>query len=174
MGGAGRDEEKSGDKERIFSFRNARNRWDPKNQRPELWNLYNTHLHAGESVRVFPLSNWTELDIWLYIHRERIPVPSLYLAAERPVVVRNRALILVDDERLPLHPGATPQMKHVRFRTLACFPLTGAISSLATTLEAVIAEMLQSRISEPPGRVSDHAAPTPTGKRKTEGYVRRR
>src|SRR3546814_5806649 len=142
--GARRYEERSRAKGRIFSFRNARHRWDPKNQRPELWNLYNTHLHAGESVRVFPLSNWTELDIWLYIHRERIPVPSLYLAAERPVVVRNGALILVDDERRPLHPGETPQMKHVRFRTLGCSPLTGALESRATTRSEEHTSELQS------------------------------
>src|SRR3546814_12083114 len=142
-------------KDRIFSFRNARHRWDPNNQRPDLWNLYNTHMHAGESVRVFPLSNWTELDIWLYIHRERIPVPSLYLAAERPVVVRNGALILVDAERLPLHPGETPQMKPVRFRTLGCYPLTGAIDSRATPFEDVLALLMQSPPPERQGRGAD-------------------
>src|SRR3546814_7129115 len=129
VGGARRDEEKSRAKERIFSFRNEQHRWDPKNQRPELWNLYNTRIHKGESVRVFPISNWTELDVWLYIFRESIPVPSLYFAKERPVVERDGALIMVDDERLPLRDGEKVQMRKVRFRTLGCYPLTGAIES---------------------------------------------
>jgi sulfate adenylyltransferase subunit 2 len=133
VGGARRDEEKSRAKERVFSFRNAQHRWDPRNQRPELWNLYNTRIHKGESVRVFPLSNWTELDVWLYILREDIPVPSLYFARERPVVEREGALIVVDDARLPLHPGEAPAMRKVRFRTLGCYPLTGAIESQANT-----------------------------------------
>src|SRR5690606_19990626 len=134
IGGARRDEEKSRAKERVFSFRSPRHRWDPKQQRPELWDVYNTHIHAGESVRVFPLSNWTELDVWLYIHRESIPVVPLYFAAERPVVERDGALILVDDERLPLRDGEVPRMRKVRFRTLGCYPLTGAIESEADTL----------------------------------------
>src|SRR5687768_14155675 len=134
IGGARRDEEKSRAKERIFSFRNAQHRWDPKSQRPELWNLYNTRIQNGESVRVFPISNWTELDIWLYIYREQIPVVPLYFAAERPVVERDGALILVDDERLPLREGERPQLRQVRFRTLGCYPLTGAIESQADTL----------------------------------------
>ena len=170
IGGARRDEEKSRAKERIFSFRSARHRWDPKNQRPELWNLYNTRVHKGESVRVFPISNWTELDVWLYIHREQIPVVPLYLAAERPVVERDGALIMVDDERLPLRPGEKPMMKRVRFRTLGCYPLTGAIESDATTLEAVIAEMLVSTTSERQGRVIDHDPAASMEKKKQEGY----
>src|SRR5690606_6196981 len=146
--GGRRDEEKSRAKERIFSFRSAQHRWDPKNQRPELWNLYNARIHKGESVRVFPLSNWTELDVWLYIFRENIPVPSLYFARERPIVERDGALIMVDDERLPLRPGEQPAMRKVRFRTLGCYPLTGAIESEADTLEAIIAEMLVATTSE--------------------------
>ena len=170
IGGARRDEEKSRAKERIFSFRSAQHRWDPKNQRPELWNLYNTRIHKGESVRVFPISNWTELDVWLYIYRENIPVPSLYLAAERPVVERDGALILVDDDRLPLREGETPAMKRVRFRTLGCYPLTGAIESEADTLEKVIAEMLVATTSERQGRVIDHDPSASMEKKKQEGY----
>lgn len=170
IGGARRDEEKSRAKERVFSFRNAQHRWDPKNQRPELWNLYNTRIHRGESVRVFPLSNWTELDVWLYIYRERIPVPSLYLAAERPVVERDGALIMVDDDRLPLRPGEVPQLRKVRFRTLGCYPLTGAIESDADTLEKVIAETLAATTSERQGRVIDHDPAASMEKKKQEGY----
>ncbi|WP_338038930.1 sulfate adenylyltransferase subunit CysD [Novilysobacter arseniciresistens] len=170
IGGARRDEEKSRAKERIFSFRNEQHRWDPKNQRPELWNLYNTRIHKGESVRVFPISNWTELDVWLYIFRENIPVPSLYFAKPRPVVEREGALIMVDDDRLPLRPGEKPQMKKVRFRTLGCYPLTGAIESDAETLEAIIAEMLVSTTSERQGRVIDHDPTASMEKKKQEGY----
>ncbi|MCC4609637.1 sulfate adenylyltransferase subunit CysD [Xanthomonas campestris] len=170
IGGARRDEEKSRAKERVFSFRNARHRWDPKNQRPELWNLYNARTRPGESVRVFPLSNWTELDIWLYIYREKIPVVPLYFAAPRPVVERDGALILVDDARLPLRPGETPQLRSVRFRTLGCYPLTGAIESSADTLEAVIAEMLVSTSSERQGRMIDHAPGASMEQKKLEGY----
>jgi sulfate adenylyltransferase subunit 2 len=170
FGGARRDEEKSRAKERIFSFRNAQHRWDPKNQRPELWSLYNTRIGKGESVRVFPLSNWTELDVWLYIHREKIPVPSLYLAAERPVVERDGALIMVDDERLPLRQGEKPQLRRVRFRTLGCYPLTGAIESDADTLDKVIAEMLVATTSERQGRVIDHDPTASMEKKKQEGY----
>ena len=170
IGGARRDEEKSRAKERIFSFRNAQHRWDPKNQRPELWSLYNTRIHKGESVRVFPISNWTELDVWLYIYRENIPVPSLYLAQERPVVERDGALILVDDERLPLREGETPAIKRVRFRTLGCYPLTGAIESDADTLEKIIAEMLVATSSERQGRVIDHDPTASMEKKKQEGY----
>ena len=170
VGGARRDEEKSRAKERVFSFRNAQHRWDPKNQRPELWSLYNTRTHKGESVRVFPLSNWTELDIWLYIFREKIPVPELYLAAQRPVVERDGALIMVDDDRLPLAPGETPVLRRVRFRTLGCYPLTGAVESDADTLELVIAEMLAARNSERQGRVIDHDPSASMEKKKQEGY----
>ena len=170
IGGARRDEEKSRAKERIFSFRSAQHRWDPKNQRPELWDIYNTRIQKGESVRVFPISNWTELDVWLYIYRENIPVPSLYLARERPVVERDGALIMVDDERLPLRPGETPMLKRVRFRTLGCYPLTGAIESDADTLEKVIAEMLVARNSERQGRVIDHDPTASMEKKKQEGY----
>ena len=170
IGGARRDEEKSRAKERIFSFRTAQHRWDPKNQRPELWNLYNARLHKGESVRVFPLSNWTELDIWLYIFRERIPVPSLYFARQRPVVERDGALIMVDDERLPLRDGEQPQSRRVRFRTLGCYPLTGAIDSDADTLEAIIAEMLVATTSERQGRVIDQDPSASMEKKKQEGY----
>ena len=170
IGGARRDEEKSRAKERIFSFRNEQHRWDPKNQRPELWNLYNTRTHKGESVRVFPISNWTELDVWLYIFRENIPVPSLYFAKERPVVERDGALIMVDDERLPLRDGEKAQMRKVRFRTLGCYPLTGAIESDAETLEDIIAEMLVSTTSERQGRVIDHDPSASMEKKKQEGY----
>ncbi len=170
IGGARRDEEKSRAKERIFSFRTPQHRWDPKNQRPELWDLYNARIHPGESVRVFPISNWTELDVWLYIYRERIPVPSLYFAAQRPVVERDGALILVDDERLPLRAGETPQLRSVRFRTLGCYPLTGAIESQADTLEKIIAEMLVATTSERQGRIIDHDPGASMERKKQEGY----
>ena len=170
IGGARRDEEKSRAKERIFSFRSAQHRWDPKQQRPELWDIYNTRIQKGESVRVFPISNWTELDVWLYIYRENIPVPSLYLARERPVVDRDGTLIMVDDERLTLRPGEVPQLKRVRFRTLGCYPLTGAMESDADTLEKVIAEMLVARSSERQGRVIDHDPSASMEKKKQEGY----
>lgn len=170
IGGARRDEEKSRAKERVFSFRSAQHRWDPKAQRPELWDIYNTRIRKGESVRVFPLSNWTELDIWLYIFRENIPVVPLYMAAERPVVERDGGLIMVDDERMPLLPGETPMMKKVRFRTLGCYPLTGAFESDADTLEAIIAEMLVARTSERQGRMIDHDQAASMEKKKQEGY----
>ena len=170
IGGARRDEEKSRAKERVFSFRSAQHRWDPKNQRPELWDVYNTRIHQGESVRVFPISNWTELDVWLYIFRENIQVPSLYFAKERPVVERDGALIMVDDDRLPLRDGEVPQMRKVRFRTLGCYPLTGAIESDADTLEAIIAEMLVATTSERQGRVIDHDPSASMEKKKQEGY----
>ncbi|WP_395770834.1 sulfate adenylyltransferase subunit CysD [Arenimonas sp.] len=170
IGGARRDEEKSRAKERVFSFRNAEHRWDPKAQRPELWDVYNTRIRKGESVRVFPLSNWTELDIWLYIFRENIPVVPLYFAQERPVVERDGGLIMVDDERMPLHPGEVPMMKKVRFRTLGCYPLTGAIESEASDLEAIIAEMLAARTSERQGRMIDHDQSASMEKKKQEGY----
>jgi sulfate adenylyltransferase subunit 2 len=170
FGGARRDEEKSRAKERIFSFRSAQHRWDPKMQRPELWRLYNARKNHGESIRVFPLSNWTELDVWHYIHRERIPIVPLYFAQERPVVVRNGALIMVDDERMPLAPGERPQMRRVRFRTLGCYPLTGAIESDADTLPAIIEEMLVTRTSERQGRVIDHDSAASMEKKKQEGY----
>jgi sulfate adenylyltransferase subunit 2 len=170
IGGARRDEEKSRAKERVFSFRNEKHRWDPKNQRPELWDLYNARIRKGESVRVFPLSNWTELDIWLYIYRENIQVPSLYLARERPVVAREGTLIMVDDERMPLEPGETPEMRKVRFRTLGCYPLTGAIESEADTLPKVIQEMLVTHTSERQGRVIDYDESASMEKKKQEGY----
>jgi sulfate adenylyltransferase subunit 2 len=170
IGGARRDEEKSRAKERIFSFRSAQHRWDPKNQRPELWNLYNTRIHTGESVRVFPISNWTELDVWLYIYRENIPVVPLYLAADRPVIEREGALIMVDDDRMPLAAGEKPRQRRVRFRTLGCWPLTGAIESDADTLEKVIAEMLVARSSERQGRVIDQDPSASMEKKKLEGY----
>ncbi len=170
FGGARRDEEKSRAKERIFSFRAEQHRWDPKNQRPELWSLYNTRIHKGETIRVFPLSNWTELDIWQYIRREEIPIVPLYFAAERPVVERDGALIMVDDERLPLNQGETPAMKSVRFRTLGCYPLTGAIESTATTLEDIIQEMLRTTSSERQGRVIDRDQTASMEKKKQEGY----
>lgn len=170
IGGARRDEEKSRAKERIFSFRNAQHRWDPKAQRPELWNIYNTRVHRGESVRVFPLSNWTEIDVWLYIYREGIPVPSLYFAQERPIVERDGALIMVDDERLPLKPNEVPQTRRVRFRTLGCYPLTGAVDSDADTLEAIIEELAESRTSERQGRVIDRDAGASMERKKQEGY----
>ena len=170
IGGARRDEEKSRAKERVFSFRNENHRWDPKRQRPELWSLYNARVRKGESVRAFPLSNWTELDVWLYIYREQIPVVPLYFAAPRPVVERDGALILVDDERLPLRPGETPQLRNVRFRTLGCYPLTGAIESQADTLEKIIAEMLVATSSERQGRVIDQDPTASMEKKKLEGY----
>ena len=170
LGGARRDEEKSRAKERIFSFRDQSHRWDPKNQRPELWRLYNARKHPGESIRVFPLSNWTELDIWQYIYLENIPVVPLYLAAMRPVVDRDGTLIMVDDERMPLRPGEVPMQKMVRFRTLGCYPLTGAVESTADTLPAVIQEMLLARTSERQGRMIDHDASASMEKKKQEGY----
>ena len=170
FGGARRDEEKSRAKERIFSFRTAQHRWDPKAQRPELWRLYNTHTRKGESIRVFPLSNWTELDVWQYIQQEHIPIVPLYFAAPRPVVERDGALIMVDDDRMPLAPGEQPQLRTVRFRTLGCYPLTGAIESGADTLAAIIDEMLRSRSSERQGRVIDHDSAASMEKKKQEGY----
>ncbi|MBK8864660.1 MAG: sulfate adenylyltransferase subunit 2 [Betaproteobacteria bacterium] len=170
FGGGRRDEEKSRAKERIFSFRSAQHRWDPKNQRPELWRLYNTRKKPGESIRVFPISNWTELDIWRYIYLEHIPIVPLYFAAERPVVDRGGTLIMVDDERLPLLPGEVPMRKHVRFRTLGCYPLSGAIESTADTLQAIIQEMLLARTSERQGRMIDHDTAASMEKKKQEGY----
>jgi len=170
FGGARRDEEKSRAKERIFSFRSAQHRWDPKQQRPELWSLYNTRTRAGESLRVFPLSNWTELDVWQYIWLEQIPIVPLYLAAPRPVVERDGTLIMVDDARMPLKPGERPMMKKVRFRTLGCYPLTGAIEREADTLPAIIQEMLLTRTSERQGRIIDHDAAASMEKKKQEGY----
>jgi sulfate adenylyltransferase subunit 2 len=170
FGGARRDEEKSRAKERIFSFRSAQHRWDPKRQRPELWRLYNARKNKGESFRVFPMSNWTELDVWQYIYLENIPIVPLYLAKERPVVARDGTLIMVDDERMPLEPGEKPMMKKVRFRTLGCYPLTGAIESEADTLPAIIQEMLLTTTSERQGRVIDHDATASMEKKKQEGY----
>ncbi len=170
FGGARRDEEKSRAKERIFSFRSAAHRWDPKAQRPELWRLYNARHARGESIRVFPLSNWTELDIWQYIHLEAIPIVPLYFAAERPVVERDGALIMVDDERMPLREGETPEMRMVRFRTLGCYPLTGAVESEAASLTAIIQEMLLTTTSERQGRVIDHDQSASMEKKKQEGY----
>jgi sulfate adenylyltransferase subunit 2 len=170
FGGARRDEEKSRAKERIFSFRSAEHRWDPKMQRPELWRLYNARKNKGESIRVFPLSNWTELDIWQYIYLQKIEIVPLYYAKERPVVMRDGTLILVDDERLPLGPGETPMMKRVRFRTLGCYPLTGAVESEAETLTDIIQEMLLATTSERQGRVIDHDSTGSMEKKKQEGY----
>jgi sulfate adenylyltransferase subunit 2 len=170
IGGARRDEEKSRAKERVFSFRSAQHRWDPKQQRPELWRLYNTRTRKGESIRVFPLSNWTELDVWQYIYMERIPIVPLYYAAERPVVWRDGTWIMVDDDRMPLSPGEAPQLKVVRFRTLGCYPLTGAIESDAATLPAIIQEMLLTTMSERQGRVIDHDQSASMEKKKVEGY----
>ena len=170
FGGARRDEEKSRAKERIFSFRSAQHRWDPKNQRPELWRIYNARKHKGESIRVFPMSNWTELDIWQYIYLRAIPIVPLYFAAERPVVERDGTLIMVDDERMPLYPGEKPRWKKVRFRTLGCYPLTGAIESEADTLPAIIQEMLLTTSSERQGRVIDHDQSASMEKKKQEGY----
>nr|WP_058834105.1 sulfate adenylyltransferase subunit CysD [Luteimonas abyssi] len=170
IGGARRDEEKSRAKERVFSFRDAQQRWDPRRQRPELWQLYNGRTAEGESVRVFPLSNWTELDVWRYVRREAIPVPSLYFAAERPVVRRNGTWIMVDDDRFRLADGERPQLRRVRFRTLGCYPLTGAVESDAGDLDAVIAEMEASRQSERAGRLIDHADGDSMEKKKRGGY----
>jgi len=170
FGGARRDEEKSRAKERVFSHRSAAHAWDPRNQRPELWRLYNTRLKTGESMRVFPLSNWTELDVWEYIRAENIPVVPLYFAKPRPVVERSGALIMVDDERLPLEPGETPQIRNVRFRTLGCYPLTGAIPSDADTLDAIIDEMRASTSSERQGRLIDIDESASMEKKKREGY----
>ena len=170
FGGARRDEEKSRAKERVFSFRTRDHRWDPKNQRPELWSLYNGRIAEGESIRVFPLSNWTELDIWEYIYREDIPVVPLYFAKPRPVVHRDGGLIMVDDGRLPLEPGETPEMRSVRFRTLGCYPLTGAIESQAESLPEVIGEMLLATTSERQGRVIDRDASASMEDKKQEGY----
>jgi sulfate adenylyltransferase subunit 2 len=170
FGGARRDEEKSRAKERICSFRSAQHRWDPKSQRPELWRLYNMRKHKGESMRVFPLSNWTELDVWQYIYLENILVVPLYFAKARPVVERDRTLIMVDDERMPLRDREVPMTKKVRFRTLGCYPLTGAIESEADTLTAIIQEMLLARTSERQGRVIDHDAAASMEKKKHEGY----
>lgn len=170
FGGARRDEEKSRAKERVFSFRSATHRWDPKNQRPELWSLYNGRINKGESIRVFPLSNWTELDVWQYIYLENIPVVPLYFAKERPVVERDGALIMVDDDRMPLRPGEKPRMRRVRFRTLGCYPLTGAIESDADDLPSIIREMLLARTSERQGRVIDRDAGASMEAKKQEGY----
>jgi sulfate adenylyltransferase subunit 2 len=170
FGGARRDEEKSRAKERIFSFRSAQHRWDPKSQRPELWRIYNARKHKGESIRVFPMSNWTELDIWQYIYLRDIPIVPLYFSAERPVVERDGTLIMVDDERMPLYEGEKPQLRKVRFRTLGCYPLTGAIESSADTLPAIIQEMLLTTSSERQGRVIDHDQSASMEKKKQEGY----
>ena len=170
FGGARRDEEKSRAKERVYSFRDQHHRWDPKNQRPELWNIYNGKVNKGESIRVFPLSNWTELDIWQYIYLEDIPIVPLYYAAERPVVERGGTLIMVDDERMPLAPGEVPMMKRVRFRTLGCYPLTGAVESSATTLPDIIQEMLLTTTSERQGRLIDHDQAGSMEKKKKDGY----
>ena len=170
FGGARRDEEKSRAKERIYSFRNQFHQWDPKNQRPELWNIYNSKINPGESIRVFPLSNWTELDIWLYIKRENIPIVPLYFAKERPVVERSGNLIMVDDDRLPLNPGEKPMMKRVRFRTLGCYPLTGAIESDADTLDKIVQEMLLVKNSERQGRVIDYDGASSMEEKKKDGY----
>jgi sulfate adenylyltransferase subunit 2 len=170
FGGARRDEEKSRAKERIFSFRSAQHRWDSKNQRPELWSLYNSRKQKGESIRVFPISNWTELDVWQYIHLENIPIVPLYFSAKRPVVRRDGALIMVDDGRMPLLPGEQPEMMSVRFRTLGCYPLTGAVESEANTLPQIIQEMLLTTSSERQGRAIDHDAAASMEKKKQEGY----
>lgn len=170
MGGARRDEEKSRAKERIFSFRTATHHWNPKDQRPELWNLYNLRINKGESIRVFPLSNWTELDVWTYIRQENIPVVPLYFAKERPVVHRDGSIIMVDDERMPLKPGEKPEMRLVRFRTLGCYPLTGAVESDAANLDDIIEELVTARTSERIGRVIDHDAAASMERKKQEGY----
>lgn len=170
FGGARRDEEKSRAKERIFSFRTRTHTWEPKNQRPELWNLYNTRIHKGESIRVFPLSNWTELNIWEYIFREKIPIVPLYFAAPRPVVSREGQLIMVDDGRLPLSPGEMPDLRTVRFRTLGCYPLTAAMPSSASTLAEIVDEMALARTSERSGRLIDHDEAASMEKKKREGY----
>ncbi|SHH75303.1 sulfate adenylyltransferase subunit 2 [Ferrimonas marina] len=170
FGGARRDEEKSRAKERVYSFRDKNHRWDPKNQRPELWNVYNSKVDKGESIRVFPLSNWTELDIWQYIYLENIEIPELYFAKERPVVERDGTLIMVDDDRMPLEEGEQPENKMVRFRTLGCYPLTGAVESNAQTLPEIIQEMLLTKTSERQGRVIDHDSAGSMEKKKMEGY----
>ena len=170
FGGARRDEEKSRAKERIFSFRSASHGWDPKNQRPELWNLYNARLNKGESIRVFPLSNWTELDVWRYIEREAIPVVPLYFAAPRPTVERDGLILMVDDERFPLREGEVPVERVVRFRTLGCYPLSGAVESDAATLAEIIAEMRASTVSERQGRAIDHDSAGSMERKKKEGY----
>ena len=170
FGGARRDEEKSRAKERIYSFRDKNHRWDPKNQRPELWNIYNARVHKDESIRVFPLSNWTELDIWQYIYLEQIPIVPLYFAAKRPVVLKDGVKIMVDDERMPIGPEDVIKEEMVRFRTLGCYPLTGAVNSTATTLEEIIKEMLLSRTSERQGRVIDNDSAGSMEKKKIEGY----
>jgi sulfate adenylyltransferase subunit 2 len=170
FGGARRDEEKSRAKERIFSFRSKAHAWDPRNQRPELWNLFNTRIRQGESIRVFPLSNWTELDVWTYVQLEQIPVVPLYFSKERPVVERAGTLLMVDDERMPLEPGEKPQMRRVRFRTLGCYPLTGAIESEATTLDDIVAEMKTAQVSERQGRLIDTDEAASMEKKKREGY----
>ena len=170
FGGARRDEEKSRAKERVYSFRDASHRWDPKNQRPELWNLYNGRINKGESIRVFPLSNWTELDVWHYTHLEKVPVVPLYFAAPRPVVDRDGALIMVDDERMRLAKGEKPRTETVRFRTLGCYPLSGAVRSAATTVPEIIQEMLATRTSERQGRVIDHDGAGSMEQKKREGY----
>ena len=170
LGGARRDEEKSRAKERVFSFRNELHRWNPRSQRPELWSLYNTRIRPGQSVRAFPLSNWTELDVWQYIYRENVPIVPLYLSARRPVVRRDGLLIMVDDDRLPLKPGETPVEKEIRFRTLGCYPLTGAVESRAATVRDVMAELLQSRGSERQGRAIDNDQIGSMEKKKQEGY----
>jgi len=170
FGGARRDEEASRAKERVFSFRDRFHQWDPRNQRPELWRLFNTRVHKGESIRVFPLSNWTELDVWLYVQLESIPVVPLYFAAERPIVERDGALILVDDDRLPLAPGEQPRMRKVRFRTLGCYPLTGAVESDADSVAAIVEEMLVTRSSERQGRVIDYDEAGSMEEKKREGY----
>jgi len=170
FGGARRDEEKSRAKERVFSFRSANHRWDPKNQRPELWRLYNAHKSKGESIRVFPISNWTELDIWQYIHLEGIEIVPLYFSAPRPTVTRDGLILMVDDDRFPLKPGESPELRSVRFRTLGCYPLTGAVESSATTLPEVIQEMLLTTTSERQGRAIDHDQVASMEKKKQEGY----
>jgi sulfate adenylyltransferase subunit 2 len=170
FGGARRDEEKSRAKERVYSFRDSKHRWDPKNQRPELWNIYNGQVNKGESIRVFPLSNWTELDIWQYIYLESIPIVPLYFAAKRPVVERDGVQIMVDDDRMPLNEGEVPEMKSVRFRTLGCYPLTGAVESEADTLPEIIQEMLLTKSSERQGRVIDHDSAGSMEEKKKQGY----
>jgi sulfate adenylyltransferase subunit 2 len=170
FGGARRDEEKSRAKERVYSFRDQHHRWDPKNQRPELWNLFNGKINKGESIRVFPLSNWTELDVWQYIYLENIPIVPLYFAKERPVVERDGVLIMVDDDRMPLEPDEKPEMKLVRFRTLGCYPLTGAVESSANTIPDIIQEMLLTKTSERQGRVIDHDQAGSMEEKKKEGY----
>jgi sulfate adenylyltransferase subunit 2 len=170
FGGARRDEERSRAKERVYSFRDRFHQWDPKNQRPELWSLYNTRINLRESVRVFPLSNWTELDVWLYVWREDIPIVPLYLAKPRPVVTREGALIMVDDERMRLEPGETPAMRSVRFRTLGCYPLSGAVASTAQTVPEIVKEMLLTGVSERQGRLIDHDEDASMEKKKREGY----